>query len=90
MGKVKYTRISFNKRQGETMKGNLVIGLFMALVVLVILAGLLSAMNTQITNIIATGLLNSFDETLLRLIPTAILITVFVAIFGGKIADGIF
>ena len=71
------------------MKGNIVIGLFMTLIVLIVFAGMIGYMNTQITNIIAGGSLNTMDETLLRLIPTAILFTILAGVIGGKMAEGI-
>ena len=72
------------------MKGHIIIGLFMLLIVIVIFSSIIVYLNTEITAIIAGGLLNTMDETLLRLIPTAILLVIFAGIIGGKMADGIF
>lgn len=61
----------------------------MSLIVILIFSSVVVYMNTAITGIIASGSLNTMDETLLRLLPTAIIFVIFAGIIGGKMAEGL-
>lgn len=64
------------------MKGSIVIGIFMILVVLVIFSALISEINTQISN--ALPYLDTSGQTIIRLLPLALVIVILgLALKGG-------
>ena len=69
----------------EKMKGNIVIGMFMLVVVLIIFANLLPTINDNISNILPN--LSSFGQTLIVLIPTAIVIVMLTAVIKNRMTD---
>jgi len=67
------------------MKGGMVIGLFMLLVVLVVFSALIDEITTQISN--ALPFLSTSSQTIIQLIPLAIIIVLLSLVLKGKMDD---
>ncbi len=70
------------------MKGNIVIGLFMLMIILVVFTALIPTINTEISN--ALPYLNTADQTLIQLLPLAILFVILTAVLLNKMSEGIY
>lgn len=68
-------------------QGNIIIGLFMLLVVLLVFGSLIGDINTAITDLIPS--LSTSEATLVQLLPLAVVIVILTAVVGGKMAKGI-
>lgn len=66
-------------------KGNIVVGMFMLVVVLLIFVGVLPTINDSISNLLPN--LSTLDQTLIVLIPTAIIITILGAVITNRMTE---